>query len=282
MVKQDTKPTKSTKPKKTVDSQPLEPINPFFVAVNGITLLFSSALSVGIVILLINAVNSTLSFFQEDLDTDKATKSFETIASRPQDLFFAAVIVLVIIAFITIVSAMLHGIAAYTSSRLARGEKVTIGDAFYAVLETFGSYLIFFVWMNIKIFLWTVLFIVPGIFAYYRYSFAGIVFFDKDLKREQAIKESIRLTKGGRMTIFSSQLLFNMITFGYIDQIISLATNTELYRTYTALDKANQEKPGIHWLSWLSLAIPFILFSIALVFIVGIALIIGLSGANFS
>lgn len=282
MVKQDTEPTKSTKAKKTAASGPIEPINPFFVAVNGITLLFSSALSVGIVILIINAVNSTLSFFQEDLDPEKASRSFETIASRPQDLFFAAVIVLVIVAFITVASAMLHGIASYTASRLARGEKVTIGDAFYAVLETFGSYLIFFIWMNLKIFLWALLFIIPGIFAYYRYSFAGIVFFDKGLKREHAIKESIRLTKGGRMTIFSSQLLFNMITFGYIDQIISLATNTELYKTYTALDKANQDKPDIHWLSWLSLAIPFIIFFIGVVFSVGIAIIIGLSGGNFS
>lgn len=274
---------KQAKPTTTNKTQTIEPINPFYTAINGITLLFSSALSVGIVILLINAASSMTSFFQNDEDNLKNMQaSFEKLVSQPQDLLFIGLIVIAIAVFALVVSAMLHGIGAYTASRLARGEKVTIRDAFYTVLERFGSYLVFYVWMNLKIFLWTLLFIIPGIFAYYRYAFAGIAFFDKDLKHEQAIKESIRLTKGGRMTIFSSQLLFNMITFGYIDQIITLATNSELYRQYTELDKANQQKPGIHWLSWVALAVPFVLFFIALLFFIGLAIVIGLSGGQFS
>lgn len=274
--------THSKTTKKTHDAD-TAPINPFFTAINGITLLFSSALSVGIVILLINAVSSMMTFMQDDeVDFDKYGDSYEQLISRPQDLLVIGFIILAIVIFAVVVSAMLHGIGAYTASRLAQGEKVTIKEAFYSVLERFGGYLVFYIWMNFKIFLWTLLFIIPGIFAYYRYSFAGIVFFDKDLKHEHAIKESIRLTKGGRMTIFSSQLLFNMITFGYIDQIISIATNTELYRTYTALDKANQPKPSIHWLSWATLAVPFVLFFLAMLFFIGLAIVIGLNGGQFS
>lgn len=215
---------------------------------------------------------------RRDMSQSELDKFVNHWAQNPQQLLFIGVIAVVIVIFAIVVGAMLHGLASYSSWRLSQGEKVSLQDAFYSVLEKFGSYLILYIWMNFKIFLWSLLFIIPGIFAYYRYIFSGIVFFDKGLPHEKAIKESIRLTKGGRMTIFASHILFNIITFGYIDQVIQFATNAQLYPTYKKLDESNTPKPDVHWLSWVSLALPFVVLFLLFVFIFGIAILIGLSG----
>lgn len=270
---------KSTKQTDT----PVPQYNPFYVALNGITSLFSNALSVGIVILLVSAVGSMVSTVGRT-DGEADQRAVENAINQVTSLSIAelsmiAGIGIVIVIFGIVVGAMLHGIQSYTAMRLAKGEKTTIGEAFNTVLGEFGNYLILYVWMNFKIFLWTLLLIVPGIIAYYRYSFAGVVFFDKKLRSEQAIKESNRLTKGGLMTLFASHALFNIITLGYIDRVISMASVSELYREYTALDVAKKSKPGIHWLSWVTLSLPFVLLSMLIFFAVILAVIIGLSGA---
>jgi hypothetical protein len=282
MVKKRESTSKPTKTAQLKENNTMDPLNPFFTTLNGISVLFASAISVGIVLLLINAVSSMLSFSRDDTNFDEINKSVERVINSPQDFIVPGLLALVIIVFAIVVSAMIHGISSYTAAQLSRGNKVTIGTAFYTVLENFGNYLILYVWMNVKIFLWTLLFIIPGIFAYYRYTFAGIVFFDKDLRHEHAIKESIRLTKGGRMTIFASQFLFNTITFQYITTVVDLAANSQLYRIYKDLDNNKTAKPDVHWLSWLTLAIPFLLILIGMVLAVIAIVSFAVAGGRFS
>lgn len=267
--------------KKQSKDTPTPQYNPFYIALNGITSLFSNALSVGIVVLLISAIGSfTATIGRGDTaDSKEVERAFNEFTSlEPSQLAVIGVLILVIVAFGLVVGTMLHGIQSYTAMKLAKGQKTTIGEAFNTVLGQFGGYFILYIWMNLKIALWTLLLIVPGIIAYYRYSFAGVLFFDKDLKHEHAIKESNRLTKGGLMTLFASHALFNIITLGYIDRIISLASISELYREYTSLDAAGKPKPGIHWLSWLTLALPFILLLMLISFTILLAVVIGLTG----
>lgn len=52
----DTKSTPSTAEPTPVT--PIKPINPFFTVVNGFSLIFSSALGVSMIILIVNAVSS--------------------------------------------------------------------------------------------------------------------------------------------------------------------------------------------------------------------------------
>ena len=265
-------------PKKKSDS-PLTPYNPFFIALNGITLLFSNALSVGIVILVISALTGMISYRGDESqfkDKNDFVHYMSSLSST--EILLIIGVLIIIVTFSIVVGAMMHGIQSYTAMRLAKSEKTTIGEAFNTVLGQFGGYLLLYVWMNIKIFLWTLLLIVPGIIAYYRYTFAGVIFFDKNLHREAAIKESNRLTKGGIVTLLSSNLLFNLLTLGYISRVISIATTSELYREYTALDAAKRPKPAIHWLSWVSLALPFVILAVVLFFIISIAVVIGVTG----
>ncbi len=260
-----------------------KPYNPFFIALNGISLLFTNALSVGIVILLFSAV----SVFMASSDQDGQLKNKEdvndfvqTVASlQPEQWAMIGLVTAVIVVFAMVAGAMLHGIQSYTALKLSRGEKTTIGEAFSAVLAQLGGYIVLYLWMNLKIALWTLLFIIPGINAYYRYSFAGILFFDKQLPHEKALKESSRLTKGGIITLLTSNMLFNIITIGYITNIITIATQSELYREYTKLDASGSSKPSIHWLSWLTIGLPFILIAGFIVLSITIAIIIALVGS---
>lgn len=272
-----------TAKKSTTTESPENPYNPFFITLNGITSLFANALSVGIVILLISAVGTmTSSIMRSDSSngSDTAKQLYDEITTMTvNEWLVVGAIVLIITLFGMVVSTMLHGIQSYTAMRLSKGEKTTISEAFNAVLSQFGNYFVLYLWMNIKIALWTLLFIVPGVIAYYRYSFAGIVFFDKGLRHEHAIKESRRLSKGGLMTLFASDALFNMITLGYINTVITLASRSELYRNYSHLDAAKQQKPSIHWLSWVTLALPFVFILGLTFFILMIAVGLGAIGS---
>ncbi|MFZ1360832.1 MAG: hypothetical protein WAS27_02285 [Candidatus Saccharimonadales bacterium] len=255
---------------------PVPAYNPFFVTLQGITNVFTYAFSVGMTILLIGVVGSIVSWV---ISPDKQSQSTGAATIDPQQLPLLITVIAIVIVFSLVVGAMLHGIQSYAALRVSRSEKTTITEAFNVVLGQFGGYLMLYIWMHVKIFLWSLLLIIPGIIAYYRYSFAGVVFFDKELRGDAAIKESNRLTKDGLMTIFGSQTLFNIMTFGVMSGVVTLASTSELYREYTALDAANRSKPAAHWLSWFCIALPFIVIGLALLFILAIVIVVGVTGA---
>ena len=95
----------------------------------------------------------------------------------------------------------------------------------------------------------------------YRYSLAGVVFFDKNTKGGAASTQSAALTKGAWLTTFASQNLLNMITLGAIPMLLQPGTNGVLYRQLGAV---GNQKPRAHFLSWLTLLLPFI-FTLLLV-----------------
>lgn len=57
-------------------------------------------------------------------------------------------------------------------------------------------------------FLWTLLFIIPGIVKYYSYSMTDFILKDTDLSFEEAIDESIKMMKGHKMELFCLDLSF--------------------------------------------------------------------------
>lgn len=264
----------------------VKPFNPFSVTIEGLTLLFSRAQSVAlfliavIIIGFIFNVSTPSPEFTKD-STGKATEEFvrNAFAAPIEVQLTWAGMAVILAAFILAVTTMLHGIASYTALQLSKGYEAKLGEAFNAVLENFGRYFIMYFIMNIKIVLWTLLFIVPGIIAYYRYSFAGMLFFDEDkkLRGNAAVTASSKLAKKGLLTLFASQFLFNLITFFYADRLITLSSQAVLYREYTALENAKAKKPNAHTLSWLALALPFLAFLGLILFSALIFTFVGLS-----
>jgi hypothetical protein len=139
-----------------------------------------------------------------------------------------------------------------------------------------------YLWVNIimlvKLFLWTLLFIVPGMIMAVRYRLSGTVFFAEGKRGNAAVKRSAELTKGAWFTTFAGYGLWNLITFNQIQQLVAPGVSAILYRQLRALTDAGESKPSAHWLSWLTLLVPialillflgFFLFVVALAYSFG-------------
>lgn len=247
--------------------------NPFFVATNGLTLLFNKAMSVAILAIVLaslglmgNAVKNVTNismhdetFTQSSQSADKTTEhAFNNFVGSLTTSEITILVTIGVIVLLTaiFVSTMIVGVFDYTAAQLARGKTVTLQEAIQAVLHRFFGYLWLTILVGIKILLWTLLLVVPGIIMAVRYSLSGVAFFEKDLSANAASKESSRLVKGAWITTFGSLGLFNIITFGMIQTVLQPGTNAILYRQFKAYDTAKTKKPAAHALSWLTLLLP--------------------------
>ncbi|MBQ3378509.1 MAG: DUF975 family protein [Clostridia bacterium] len=92
--------------------------------------------------------------------------------------------------------------------RISRGQEARVGDMFTPIsrfLKIAGLFLLVF----IKTFLWTLLFIIPGIIAAYRYSMAFYIMAENpDIGIVEAIERSKVMMKGNKWRLFVLQLSF--------------------------------------------------------------------------
>lgn len=245
--------------------------NPFTIAVSGMTLLFNLARGVAIFLLILSIFSYYSGGWGPDKPADQVQQDIINAVSgwSVVDWSLAVGSVLIIGLAIMMIAALIGGVSAYTSARIARGKQVKLTEAFRVSFENLWSFL----WLNIlifiKIFLWSLLFIIPGIIMAIRYTLAGTAFFDdtKHLRGNAAIKESLRLTKGAWITTFSANLLFNFITLSIISDIVTTSVNAQLYKQFDGNDK----KPSSHWLSRVTfgLVILLVVISVPVLIVVG-------------
>lgn len=262
--------------------------NPFTVAITGLKVFFSLALPIA----LVAVVLSVLNFYSQPpdvLDAPGQSSSYSTERLKnlsPEDqlkvvfdetrseivarknqiqqmtsqqwaivLAIVSAVVLIVVLIGTLFGAMFD----YTAAQISRGKRVTLSSALEGATSRFFPYLWLRILVGLKIFLWTLLFIIPGIIMAVRYSLAGVSFYDKKLSPSAAIQDSIRLTKGAWLTTNASQVLFNLITLGMIQAVVQPGTSAVLYQQLSEYDKAGSAKPKAHILSWLTLIIPYVL-----------------------
>lgn len=254
--------------------------NPFYVATNGLDLLFKHAQSVGIVAAILAALSAFSSvpsmIFRGSEPAAPASPASPAQATSgggdPTQIPFEfwlilAAGVLIVLVVVFFVGVIVRGVLDYTSAKIARGETVTISEAFRGLFSNFWSYAWVRLIIGVKTFLWTLLFIIPGVIMSVRYSLAGVAFFDTQLRGNAPVKHSAAITKGAWLTTFASQSLLNILTFGIIQTLLTSGTNAVLYRQLDSVDV----KPRAHVLSWLTLIVPIVL---ALLFLAVVILII--------
>ncbi|MDR3242813.1 MAG: DUF975 family protein [Clostridiales Family XIII bacterium] len=89
--------------------------------------------------------------------------------------------------------------------RKREGGVGTVLSGFSCFFKPFGLFMV----MNLFIFLWSLLLIIPGIIAMYRYSMAFLVMADKpDTGVFEALRESKRIMKGNKFKLFRLQFSF--------------------------------------------------------------------------
>lgn len=239
--------------------------NPFYIGLNGIKMFFNKAQGVAFLLIAF----SILSTFSGNTNIENEGKSQFPSWPWEQWLMLGGVITIILLAALFIMT-MISGISAYTSAKLLKGKSVSIREAFNAVMDRFFSFLWLQILTSIKVLLWTLLLIIPGLVMAYRYSLANIAFFDQGLKGNDAIKESLRLTKGAFLTTFAAQLLFDVITFGMLSELVSGGARTVLYQQFKAL--GDKEKPSAHGLTWFAAFLP-IAFVVAVIVLLGAGMI---------
>lgn len=96
----------------------------------------------------------------------------------------------------------------YVYLKVSRGEKVRFVDAFYG-FKDYGSSVKLYFMTNLYIFLWSCLFIVPGVVAGYKYSFAFYHLADnKGASTRDCINRSEEITYGFKKELFALDLSF--------------------------------------------------------------------------
>lgn len=260
--------------------------NPFFVAANGLTLMFDMARGVLIFLVVLSFLSFGFDSSKPDLSQTNSWQStvnqiaHTTSDWQPSDWALAGFAVIIVAFAVIMVSALFSGVSSYTSAQLARGKKVNFAEAFRVAFEHLWSFLWLHVIISVKLFLWTLLFILPGIYFAFRYSLAQTAFFDerKNLRGNAAIAESLRLTQGAWVTTFASNMLFNGLTFGGFIGVISVGVNAVLYRQFDALGK--KPKPAPHWLSWVTVAIPIAVVLLVIAFVISLVIGIVVAGPS--
>lgn len=266
--------------------------NPFYIGLSGLQLLFRNAQQVGIYAAILAGMAIIFGTIANGIDTINQLNHPEHSYNYSQNIALASpdlagvnllavgIVLLISVAVIVVIMAislLLYGVLEYTAARLAIGEKVELKQAFRAVLKNLLGYLWLYIVMIVKLFLWTLLLIVPGIIMSVRYSLAGTVFFAEGKRGNAAIKRSADLTKGAWFTTFAGFGLWNLITFNQITPLVNPSASAILYRQLKDVTDKGHKKPNAHWLSWLTFFGPIVLMTIFISFVVLLAITLWLT-----
>lgn len=250
--------------------------NPIMIVISGLERLFTYAKPIGIALLVLSLLLAVLNFsfnpgtavyndtevsYGGELEATAPISGFDITA-----IVVVAAIVLLLLAGIVTLSILVFGILDITSAAAARGRKITAKEAFSGLFEQFWPYAKLRILMFFKLFLWSLLFVLPAIYFSYRYYLSGVVFFAEGKKGNTAIKESLRLTKGAWLTTFASYSIINVLTLGVIQTLTDTGTSAELYRNYRDTVDSSQKHPRPHWLSWVFIGLFIVMIVSALVF----------------
>jgi hypothetical protein len=252
--------------------------NPFMIGIEGLKLLFGNAKNVGIYSIALTAGMFVLAiiFYVVMVIIELATGS-NMDTTNQVDVSFnpdATGLLVVTAAWVVgtllylAVSLLLFGPLEYTAAMLAKGKQVGLGEAFKATLNNFGAYYWLYILFIVKIFLWSLLLIIPGIIMFNRYVLSGTVFFAEGKRGNAAIKRSSELVKGAWLTTYGGAWVWNMISQGLATIVFWPATMAVLYRQLARVTDASKAKPAAHILSWLILLIPIAIAVLYLVFMI--------------
>ncbi len=104
-----------------------------------------------------------------------------------------------------------------------RGESPDIGAMFNNGFKNFGRNLGGYLWMVLFIYLWSLLFIIPGIIKSFSYAMTPYILADsQNVKAQEALKISMRMMNGHKLDLFVFMLSFfgwmllSAITFGLV------------------------------------------------------------------
>ena len=238
--------------------------NPFMIGIDGLKLIFTNAKSVGIytivlssVFFIVASILSAISAITDESDKIKAdSNSLEASVSTAGDvgLFLGLFLSGLVVYYLVLL--LLFGVVEHAAATVAKGEQTTLKQSFRVLMKNFPAYVWLYVLITIKVLLWSLLFIVPGIIMFNRYILSGTVFFAEGKRGDAAIQRSSQLVKGGWLTTYGGAWAWNLISQGIATLVFWPGSMAVLYRQLKDVTDHGQAKPPAHVLSWLVLLAP--------------------------
>lgn len=264
---------KPTEPRKDVihaDAQYTN--NPLKIAVEGAKSLFQKAPMIALSLAILSGAMASNTTFTPPTARTESGMPITDPALEPVIIGIIIVLGILLLVGALVIGSILVGISSYTAVEVAKGREVSFKVAARATFDRLWSFIWLQLLTGIKVFLWSLLFIVPGIIMAVRYSLANLSFFDsnKKLTGNAALKDSVALTKGAWLTTFASQILLDLITLGTVTYIAETGSRAMLYRQLNALHGTQKPKP--HILSWVTLGV-MVLIAILTIAFLGYALV---------
>ncbi len=282
---------------------PVYDSNPFTLAFNSLTRMFNKNVGWAIAILVLgffSFIGQSISNLSSNSYTPSSTPSSQ-VQDYPSlgmpnpnprtdvsDTNVAAVIaiallVLVIVTAIivvgTAISVFIGGMFSYVALQSEKEKSVSFSEAWEATAKRFWRLLGAQLLAGLKIFGWTLLLIVPGIIAAFRYALLPYVIMAEGADSKGVIKShdsTKALVKGRLMEVFGVATVAGIIPF--IGSLLGITGNAALYTQMKAYSDAGVEKPKIHWLNYLGLILLGALF--AFILLIGILVVIIAVAAN--
>lgn len=243
--------------------------NPFSLAFNAFGRLFDKNIGWVIAFLFIGFITAAGQLGNgADMSANSSSQNeeFERIINRLSDLspeqisvlvvgflimlLFAIVISIVIIA----IQSFIGGMFAYVALGSEKGKKVAFNDAFEATRKRFWRLFLAQILAGIKIFLWTLLLIIPGIIAALRYILLTYVIMDEPADKKGVIASHTKvksLVKGRLIEVLGLVAAANLIPI--IGGVLQLSGGASQYHQLkTTYNNGKPERPPIHWLNYVA------------------------------
>ncbi|MBI3494833.1 hypothetical protein HY004_02520 [Candidatus Saccharibacteria bacterium] len=187
-------------------------------------------------------------------------------------LFSTLIIAFMIVAGVAL-NTFITGLFTYVALENDAGRTARFGAALDAVVSRFWRLFLAQLLALAKIFGWTLLLIVPGIVAAFRYALLPYVIMDESAK-EKGVKKSHErvktLVQGRKREVFGVATVAAIIPFvGGINQLVG---NAALYRQLQVFNDKKLEKAPVHWLNYFGFML-IGLYVLLIVFIVSIAVV---------
>lgn len=181
-----------------------------------------------------------------------------------------ALIMAVVIVIVSAISTFITGMLSYVTLQSEQGKSVGFSEAWSETAKRFWRLYLASFLATLKIFGWTLLLIIPGIVAAFRYKLLPyVIMADSETTGVGSSHQQTKsLVKGRLMEVFGVATVAGIIPF--VGSILSLTGNAALFTQLKAYSDANLEKPKVHWLNYIG----FILLGILILFVGMIGLIV--------
>lgn len=279
---------------------PIYDSNPFTLAFNSFGRLFNTNAGWAIALLVLGIFGFIWQMFGNLLQlaatpesSTTTTRSVEMADKLPAGSAVAsssdvnvAAVVLIVIGIVILVSILvlvfsaigtfINGMFTYVSIKSEEGHKVSFNEAWQETTKRFIRLYLAQLLAGLKIFGWTLLFIIPGIIAAFRYTLLPYVVMGDsgDSKGARTAHASTKIiVKGRLMEVFGIATVAGLIPF--VGDLLRLTGNAALYKQMKTYTDAGAEKPKVHWLNYLGfMIIGFVLLLILIVVAIAIAITI--------